>query len=401
MATEFDEILKNIHGENTETGGLTDSETALITIDQETRTFIFPEGYNKTIAFEGDINSQLITFEMPEAFEGHDLSACGYKKLRWYINDREGTSDLLVNNLDEPTTLTWRVPPAVFVKAGQIHFYISFYDKKDGQVYFSWNTAECSELRVAATMTNVGVPTDEHVTFIPAKNEILIINDETRNIIPPTGYNNLVCNYGDIGVSTVYFNSKRYIRGIDLLGENIEVSIKYSYVSGGGTSVKSGEDSPIEIVSYAAEPKQTDKEELVTIIWNLPKELTCNSERYAGTFNISLCFKEKQGVEIVKSWRTNEYSQLNIGRSSDQGDSTITTYTETDVIDSNLADANTNTYPGVYLHRDVNQQQSLSLQDREIGIEAENGQIQYLQIGGYEQKIPVAAEVIYDAGIGP
>jgi hypothetical protein len=307
----YSNLLRGLH----DGSELTESETGLVKLNSTTRTFEFPEGYNKVIAYEGDINSQFITFEMPTTHEGHQLKNCAHKKVRWYNvgSGAEGTTELLTNK--DKTQLTWEVPPAVFTKAGQIQFSFTFYDIKDGQVYFSWNSAICSELSVAATLNNVGIPAETHSTFIPAKDEVLIINDETRMIVAPTGYNNLVCNYGDVGVSTVYFRVKRYIRGIDLLDENTKITITYYYeISGhshkGSMSSEGTEGTGVTVTPYSVPVGEDNYEELIMITWNIPEELSHNNEKYSGVFNIFFELEKNN-----KKWSTNSYSKLTIGDS--------------------------------------------------------------------------------------
>ena len=82
--------LKNLHNDDS----LTDEE-GIIRVTKN-RAFELPNNYNTTIAFEGDVNSQIIQFSCPKHVEGHDLSKCTYKKLLW-INmgsNIEGESNL-------------------------------------------------------------------------------------------------------------------------------------------------------------------------------------------------------------------------------------------------------------------------------------------------------------------
>jgi len=62
------------------------------------------------------------------------------------------------------------------------------------------------ELKIGISLDTVGYDIQSYgENYIPAKNEILIINTESRAIISPPGYNHIFCNYGDIGTSVVYF----------------------------------------------------------------------------------------------------------------------------------------------------------------------------------------------------
>jgi hypothetical protein len=90
-AISFDELLANLH----QGSALIDEEQKFITINEK-REFFIPEGYNTTIAYEGDINSQIITFDLPKFHEGHNLTDCDNKILYWknLSSGIEGKSDL-------------------------------------------------------------------------------------------------------------------------------------------------------------------------------------------------------------------------------------------------------------------------------------------------------------------
>jgi hypothetical protein len=94
--TNFDELLQNLHdGAGTE---LVDDSAAIVI--NERRQFEIPADYNTIIAFEGDVNSQIITFEIPQKHENHELSKCKYKQLRWknLTSGLEGKSTLKIIN---------------------------------------------------------------------------------------------------------------------------------------------------------------------------------------------------------------------------------------------------------------------------------------------------------------
>jgi hypothetical protein len=60
-----------------------DAEKETPIIINKFRQFEIPVGYNTIIAYEGDINSQIVTFACPVFSDGHDLSKCQNKKIRW------------------------------------------------------------------------------------------------------------------------------------------------------------------------------------------------------------------------------------------------------------------------------------------------------------------------------
>jgi hypothetical protein len=138
----FNSLLEQLHG------GLTNGPVVVemdnyITIDNN-RKFILPEDFNTTIAYEGDVNSQIITFKCPKIYEGHDLSQCDTKRLRW-INEkggREGSSVLQPEVNDDNTfLLKWEAPAEAFNHSGPLSISITLSDYVEGRLAFSWNTA--------------------------------------------------------------------------------------------------------------------------------------------------------------------------------------------------------------------------------------------------------------------
>jgi hypothetical protein len=212
----FDEILNKLHNSAT----LSDTEADTPIVITTKRTFEVPQGYNTVIAHEGDVNSQIITFRLPLTHENHKLSECAYKRLKWKNNKSliEGTSNLTIKSVDESGLtfdVIWEIPPEAFTAAGALEISISLYDISDGKIAFSWNTPTFTGFSVGSAFTAIGEVNLSEI-YVPAADEILFINDESRQIVTPVGYNNVFCNYGDMGTSTIYFRVKRKIKGIDL-----------------------------------------------------------------------------------------------------------------------------------------------------------------------------------------
>ena len=193
----FDEILSNLHSggginlEQEETGDGTFYKD-VIWIDDK-RNFVLPVDFNPTIAYEGDVNSKIILFELPKEHYGHALEDCDNKKLKWTNTNSgaEGTSTLIVlaDGQHEGVVYKWEVPAEAFTRSGDIQIAIVFYDEDEqGLTAFSWNTAKFSGLNVGETVNYIGVGS------FPAKDEILIINTDTKNITAPSGYNNTIEN---------------------------------------------------------------------------------------------------------------------------------------------------------------------------------------------------------------
>ena len=80
MARTFDTIISTLHDVNSTSKTIKDSkeENGYIEIDAK-RQFIESENFDTVIAYEGDINPQIITFKCVSKHESHDLSACANK----------------------------------------------------------------------------------------------------------------------------------------------------------------------------------------------------------------------------------------------------------------------------------------------------------------------------------
>jgi hypothetical protein len=156
----------------------------------------------------------------------------------------------------------------------------------------------------------------ESVGFeFPPKDEILVIDRDTKSIIAPMGYNNTICNYGDIGVAEVYFLVNRYLgkkREIDLMNENTSIHVYYTFNGNkyvdDSEVIYEDEDKPrIEKKLYTAEIKDRNSEGLVFIKWYVPKHVTAGFTK-PESLQITLSFKNE-----TQSWYSNIYPHLKIG----------------------------------------------------------------------------------------
>lgn len=308
----FDTLLKGLHGEY---GATKDDDAINAIVVTADRRLEIPADFNRIIAYEGDINSQIITFDCPAAFDGHDLTSCAYKKVRWtnLASGIEGSGILTPVDESELTAamknriqmgrqfLSWFVQPEAFTKSGKLQISLTLYDiNEQGNTSFKWNTAVSSALMVKESMENFDVDAI-------AKDEILLIDSDTRRIIMPANYNSTIANYGDVGTTRVFFQSKRYIRGIDLFDPGTEKAIRWKV---GDTISFSNANISVKLYS-AANNDSTNKEGYVNIIWSVPEELTCNPQHYAGQFAIELSFTSSDGKRI---WRTNAFDGLQLGK---------------------------------------------------------------------------------------
>jgi hypothetical protein len=296
----FDSILAGIHAGAVKI----EDKDAVITISDK-RTFEVASDYNTVLAYAGDVNSQIVTFEIPESHEGHDLSQCDYKKLKWKNkgSGAEGVSDLIPDSTNK-RKLKWEVPPAAMTQAGALEIAISIYDIDDsGRVAFSWNTAPYAGFSIGVSFTDIGTAWENEE--LPAKNEILVINTEDRTIVAPVDYDTLIANFGDKGTSKVYFSIDRNARGIDLLNENALINV--NAIFGGDISAKYPIQNTTDNKPIKAMP---DNEEQLLITWEVPDAITNNSAYYTG--NIAIALSLELGD---KRWTTSVFSKLQIGAS--------------------------------------------------------------------------------------
>ena len=203
--------------------------------------------------------------------------------------------------------LEWEVPSDLCATAGNIEISISFFDKKDGEVVYSWNTANYSGLSVGQTMNSVE-------SFFPAKDEILMIDKESKNIIAPTGYNNVICNYGDVGVANVYFLVSRYLgkkNVLDVLDDSTRIVV---YVQMNGYRRK----QTLTATPYAATVGKN--EGFAFIQWEVPPDFTAGD---FGAHKMIVAIEFSQlgaDGEILKRWFSNTYTQLEVAPSAIQID---------------------------------------------------------------------------------
>lgn len=305
----FDELLQNLHGDGKAISTIDDAGQ-VITITSK-RAFEVPKDYNLVLAYAGDVNSQIVTFSLPLTHEGHELSACINKKVKWknLASGSEGVSTLTKKQeLENNWTAEWEVPPQAMTKAGKIEMAISLYDIKDNKIAFSWNTPSFNGFSIGESFMDVGTYWEEN-GYQPPKNEILTINVDTKTIVMPRGYNTIVANYGEIGTSKVYFEVPRYIGGMDVASELTKISAVVAFN-------KKDVATDFDIV-YSERKPMFGNEEKYLLCWNIPTNITCNIEYYTGIFALSLKLETFQfdNETIQQRWITSTFNKLSIGNS--------------------------------------------------------------------------------------
>jgi hypothetical protein len=188
----------------------------------------------------------------------------------------------------------------VCANAGSIEISISFYDKTEGKIAFAWNTASYSGLKVEATMSSVG-------TNMPALDDVLLIDEETHNILSPNGYNNTICNYGDKGTVDVYFIVNRYLgrnHGLDILGAECQAFVVVVMNNKAGC-----DNTNITTIPYSYEISGRQNEGMVLITWHVPAGITAGT---AGPNTMKIAVGFDDGTH---RWVSNTYEKLAVGHS--------------------------------------------------------------------------------------
>lgn len=310
---DFSEILKQLHADNEDT---TDNDSVIEITSQ--RTFNIPSDYNLVLGYAGDVNSQVVTFKIPSKHDGHILKDCQHKRIKWKntADGAEGYSKLTVlsDGSDSSWLASWQVPPAATQTAGSLEVSLVVFDVINDKIAFAWNTVVYTGFKIGQSVTTVTNSWSDNEHYWPAKDETLVIDADTRAIIAPRGFNGAVANFGDIGVSAVYFEANKKIRGIDLMDERLTVFV----------SIKMNNKQYRSKIEKTNIRPSTINEDRVLITWQLPDWLTSGldsdtHEPLIGKFSISLTFAiigTVYGVtKTIKKWTTAIFNNLAIGES--------------------------------------------------------------------------------------
>lgn len=287
----------------------------------------------------------MVTFKLPRYHDNHNLSTCYKKELRWKNanNGAEGVSDLTTNSSSDDTgsssddtwTAEWAVPPEIMTAAGQIDIAISIYDiiqdenqdTKRNLIAFSWNTPKFSKFSIGESLNQVAdIKRDED--SLPARNEILMVDIESRSIIAPKDWNPILCSYGDIGISKVFFEVNQYIYGMDLTKTGTIINVGVAY------ETDTVEDFPITNVRPLFKSITNKKSNKVLLTWDVPENITNNGQRYTGNIFISLKVYTEEGEKITKRWTTSQFNKLIIDESVMNKDATTILPRDESIINS-------------------------------------------------------------------
>lgn len=324
----FDELLNSLHGN---VGVKMNDADNLIEINSK-RQFVVPSDYNLVIAYAGDVNSQIVTFKLPRFHEGHDLSKCSVKGIKWknLSSNNEDWSILSDTTVADGDTnnyqyLQWIVPPAAFTQAGNLEVSISLYDFQGIRMAFAWNTATFSGFKIEKSLSSVGHSVNDILQ--PAPNQILRVIEETHSIVAPAGFNRVIGTYGSENTSYVYFQSSPILGGIELANEGTTINIVAQL--SGKTGQYEIDKSNLEF-EYA---EGTNGENLVRFKWLVPNTIMANSDQRTGILSIALSITNSN-----KTWKTNPFSQLQLNDTLVYSTDKVLSDEPYNVIDANKVD---------------------------------------------------------------
>lgn len=130
--TQIEEINSSLHDP------IIDNDSP-IEIDMRTKEICIPADFQKTIALEGETNSNIITFIGNRYVDGHDLSKCARVYISWEnVNAKKSDNyiasvslrpeDEAVPDEDKKIIIPWVIESKIAQKPGPINFQISFID---------------------------------------------------------------------------------------------------------------------------------------------------------------------------------------------------------------------------------------------------------------------------------
>lgn len=322
----FDDVLRELHNKE---GVIMNDTDNLIEINSK-RQFVVPSDYDLVIAYAGDVNSQIVTFKLPRFHEGHDLSKCGIKGIKWKnlsSNNEDwsvlSNTTIVDGDINNYQYLQWIVPPAAFTEAGNLEVSISLYDFQGSRMAFAWNTATFSGFKVEKSLSSVGHSVNDIPQ--PASNQILRVVEETQSIVAPAGFNRVIGTYGSENTSYVYFQSSPSLGGINLMDEGTSINI-IARLSG-KTGQYEIDKSNLEF-EYA---EGTNGENLVRFKWLVPNKIMVNSDQNTGTLSIALSITNNN-----KTWKTNPFSQLQLNSTLIYSTDKVLSDETYNVIDANV-----------------------------------------------------------------
>lgn len=299
MMTDYTRIIEDVTIGNHVIPGLIDDDTHLI-LDVKTRQLTLGPEFNSLIGTTDDLNTNIITFKVPNITEGHDLTQCQHKVIKWHnlASSDKSTSELLSDAGENPDNeyqyLQWVVPAAALTTAGTIKISLCFYDEdENGNTIYRWNSLPFSGLRVEQGMDEIGTET-------VSVDEIIMVDLRSRQIRVPSALNREVGKVGETSLTTLRFRCDRYYQKTDFNGANILVCYRTKNATSIATSML---DSRVL-------PSNHGEADLIEFDWKIPQFIL----QEEGNFEFSICLlKIYEDGKTYSIWYSNPCTEFSIG----------------------------------------------------------------------------------------
>lgn len=298
MYNNFDELIAGIHHSGNVISDPIDGPA--IIIDGNKRTLTPEDGFNTQIGVTNDYNTNEITFKCNKVVEGHDLSACNNKVIKWHNTASNiMSSDKLVLKTpiegEETFAMTWHVPPEAMTKAGTLKIAICFCDlNNEEKIEYKWNSLEYSGLQIAQGMDNISI------TGIPLS-DIISVDVYTRQLSLPSGFNTVIGIQGAPGATYLTFRLNRFFNNWDFTHEDTQIAVLYMMNDNEARS-SSIDKATLKLIEGLS---GNEKDDLIQFDWRLPGSIFQNS----GEIILSLAVVD---INNLKIWRAKELGSLSI-----------------------------------------------------------------------------------------
>lgn len=149
---------------------VTDTDIAIV-VNEDTRDFTLPDGFNPIVGVVGDCNSEIVTFEVPKHIETHNVMECSEIKVFWKNESAGSDGEFEVTDIREKDESTvrfgWRIDENVAAHEGELTFALQFTDyDADGQVLYRWKTIDGTGIRIEGTQFGESVNETIQKSFV-------------------------------------------------------------------------------------------------------------------------------------------------------------------------------------------------------------------------------------------
>lgn len=306
MMTDYTRIIEDIIPKHNTKVSLEDTEGHLV-LDGITRIITPAEGFSTLIGTTDDVNTNIVTFDIPETIEGHKIVECGRHIVKWHniASGDKGTSDLIRLDAETPTMWQWIVPAEALTAAGAVKISLCFYDTDGSQnIVYRWNSLPYNGLTVGQGMDEIG-------TDIVPLDEIIMLDLRTRKISVPDALNKELGKEGESALTTLRFRCDRYYQDIDF-GDNARVTIFWRNSNKEGTFCTDTEDISIRLIQT-----YSGTGELIEFDWSVSQALV---NAGAGDISFSVSLIKATGDDKFIVWYSDTCEEFYIGSTITSGD---------------------------------------------------------------------------------